>query len=542
MSRLLYHGISRSTADTSPFDHAILEVAKSSNVRIVSPYIGISYLERILDIADSWRMISDIEAWLSSLSVRARPRAWEFIRENLDRIHHCEQIHAKSVIGETLAMFGSANLTMQGILARTELGMLINEPSHVRELQQWFDALWENTASPVIDETSAFVAWLDEEALKAPDRRQSFALAGETRRIRARLVTTAKPSPRQAGQLNLTTVAQELVVRDQVHYTSLDAAVIASIDALASHGFKLGDLIQSVKRGYPAATTREAYFLLLQHCANHPRSVFVESTVNRLVLNDGRFMQSDKERLFRALEPYRDYLYALVQHLDFDESRTLPQESKLQAETGVSEREQVLLVGELLDCGFLVLDDRPGELPKYSLEKNFDWSGRFHFFEKARLAWTAQKSKPRQPVTVKKLDEDDNENVSTEFNDVTKSHHMQATISAVKAEFEKSTRKRQLINDSCMISALKWFERDSQQATDVKDLAKKIQASTKISREKADEIARGSKDIPRLFLLQPINESKVKTVALNSRLTVQELVLFPRTRIKFGALKAKLGL
>lgn len=41
-------------------------------LEIVSLYIGIGYLERILALANDWRLISDVEAWLSSLSGRAR--------------------------------------------------------------------------------------------------------------------------------------------------------------------------------------------------------------------------------------------------------------------------------------------------------------------------------------------------------------------------------------------------------------------------------------------------------------------------------------
>jgi len=37
------------------------------------------------------------------------------------------------------------------------------------------------------------------------------------------------------------------------------------------------------------------YFALLPHCANHVRSVFADGTINRLVLMDGRFIQSSAE-------------------------------------------------------------------------------------------------------------------------------------------------------------------------------------------------------------------------------------------------------
>ena len=80
MSRLLYHDLTDETGQISPFDEAALEVARSGAVGIVSPYIGVDYLQRIIQVSDGWRLVSDIEAWLSSLPMRARPKAWLFIR------------------------------------------------------------------------------------------------------------------------------------------------------------------------------------------------------------------------------------------------------------------------------------------------------------------------------------------------------------------------------------------------------------------------------------------------------------------------------
>lgn len=145
MSALLYHSPTVGNA-TSPFDEAILRVARSGPVRIVSPYIGISYLERIISLSPEWRLISDVQEWLASLSVQARPRAWQFIRENLDLIHHCPAVHAKAVISDSLAMMGSANLTQMGILGRTEMGVLFSDPQLVAEMGRWFDDLWAETA------------------------------------------------------------------------------------------------------------------------------------------------------------------------------------------------------------------------------------------------------------------------------------------------------------------------------------------------------------------------------------------------------------
>jgi hypothetical protein len=183
MSRLVYHDLSGVPGQSSPFDEAALEVARTGVVSIVSPYIGVDYLQRIIQVSTGWRLISDIEAWLSSLTMRARPRAWLFIRENLDNIHHCPAIHAKAVISNKLAMFGSANLTNTGILGRTEMGILIDELEMVVELGRWFDTLWQQTHSPIADETNAFVQWLDEEAERSPVRRENSHFLYQVRKF-----------------------------------------------------------------------------------------------------------------------------------------------------------------------------------------------------------------------------------------------------------------------------------------------------------------------------------------------------------------------
>lgn len=83
MTTLLYHS---TPSAISPFDEAVLKVAQSGDLRIVSPYIGVAYLERIIGFGNEWRLVSDVQEWLASLSVRARPRAWQFIRENIHLI------------------------------------------------------------------------------------------------------------------------------------------------------------------------------------------------------------------------------------------------------------------------------------------------------------------------------------------------------------------------------------------------------------------------------------------------------------------------
>lgn len=390
MATLLYHSDSDSE---SPFDSAILRVARSGPVRIVSPYIGVTYLQRIVSTQPEWRLLSDVEEWLRALSARDRPKAWAFIRANLEQIHHVPSLHAKSVIGDSLAMMGSANLTQRGILGRTELGVLVDDPVMVAELCTWFDGIWSTTAPPSVDEASAFVQWLDEEAAQAPAKRQRFSLSSDSRKVRARLVKLEVPKPAENSPLDLGVVAQAVIVEDQRHYDSLEAAMEAAVDKLTARGrFTFGQVAAETRRGFAASNLREVYFLLVQHCANHPRSALAAETQNRLILTDGLFLQSTKDALPRALEPFDAFLALLVTYLTFEQPAALPSFADIERETGFGDRDQSILVSELVDAGFLIEEDRSGELPWYQLDGAFDgWERRFKLFPRAHASWDAKR-------------------------------------------------------------------------------------------------------------------------------------------------------
>lgn len=422
-------------------------------------------------------------------------------------------------------MFGSANLTSHGILARTELGMLIDDPAQVQELQQWFDGLWASTASPIIEEGSALVAWLDEESYKSTARLQTFALAGETQKIRARLIkTNPKPARASAAALDLCLVAQELVSRDLQRYESLDAALLASIDMLANQGFTLGEAVRLVRQGYPDGTVREIYFLLLQHCANHPRSVYVETTINRMVLTDGaRFVQSDKERLPVAIAKFDLFLTFLVQHLTLDEPKALPSETLLERETSILGRDQEILVGELIECGLLRLVDLPGELTQYILAEDFDWSGRFRFFAKAALAWKAALAKPRR--SSRQVGEGEDQSMKSQ-------HQMGDALRLINT----LSFNPQMQDDAALVRVIEWLSKGGHRMQNAKTLVAEIQKATKIGKQRAKRIAKGSGDLPRIWLTQPIPDSEDMLVTLNPWLTTAKLKKYPRAAALIGKL------
>jgi len=145
--KLIYHDKESSTGDISPFDKTITELVRNRSVSIVCPYIGIDYFDRIIRLANTWRLITDVEEWISSHNREARQSIKDFILNNLSAIHHYKDIHAKVIVADDKAFIGSSNLTNKGITGRVEMGVLIEEKEQVGELQKWFSGLWVESES-----------------------------------------------------------------------------------------------------------------------------------------------------------------------------------------------------------------------------------------------------------------------------------------------------------------------------------------------------------------------------------------------------------
>jgi hypothetical protein len=142
---------------------------------------------------------------------------------------------------------------------------------------------------------------------------------------------------------------------------------------------------------WPGATVREVYLLLLQHCANHVRSAFADSIHNYVTLLGGVFTPSTRDSVSAALAPFDVLLAYVIGRLAFDQSRALPSESAVEIATGFRGQHQVTLVGELVECGLLHLDDIPGALPRYRLTDDFGWVDRYRLFWRAHNAWQVRK-------------------------------------------------------------------------------------------------------------------------------------------------------
>lgn len=142
MAVQLLHHDPDAPGSVSPFDAAMLRIARSGSMRLACPYIGLAYLRRVTEQSAGWRLLSDVEEWLRAQSCLERDRVYNFLVDNRDRIRHYPRLHAKVAVGPRSAMLGSANFTDAGMRRRTEVSAFFQNEPQVQELTEWFDAHW----------------------------------------------------------------------------------------------------------------------------------------------------------------------------------------------------------------------------------------------------------------------------------------------------------------------------------------------------------------------------------------------------------------
>jgi hypothetical protein len=195
--KLVHHTPESVRGGVSPFDAAIIEIATGKEVRIACPFLGVKYLRRVIDRAASWRMLTDVEAWLASQTAASRAQVVDFILAYREQIHHCADLHAKVVIGGDRALVGSANLTIKGIRRRIEMGVRLDDCEQVVELSEWFDRLWGETGPVNEAELRACAATIP----VPPSKAGASRLSGKSPQVRARLKVVSPPvTPAQPHQ------------------------------------------------------------------------------------------------------------------------------------------------------------------------------------------------------------------------------------------------------------------------------------------------------------------------------------------------------
>lgn len=394
MGQLIYHSPETPEGE-SPFDREIIKVAKGNDIKIVSPYLGLSYLNRLVSVASSWRLLSDVHEWLTSQPSSERQKIIGFLQMNEAFVHHYPAIHAKAVISSHSAYIGSANLTMAGVLRRTELGMVVTEKPLVAELNQWFDALWVQSAPASIDGIRELVTLLDKQEEGSPLRAQGLSgvisLASKAKSVRAKLsrnTSERHPVPSELERIEGTR-------------KDLEDVVALYVDNYAAKGFTLQALHARVKvEGPLGSSVKDTYLELLTYCATQPRSFFWTEALNRLVFQDGVFVQSERTRLNQTLAQFDTFIESLIKALSFSIPKPLDIERARDSTPGISPAGQKLIVEGMKDIGML-----SGSGP-FLLNEELEWTQRLKLLSKAFTTWSAlltkhQFSKAESPTTSK---------------------------------------------------------------------------------------------------------------------------------------------
>ena len=396
--KLLYQSTTHSS-QTSPFDDAIVQASKGNPIKIVSPYIGLGYLKRIIGISSSWKLISDLDEWLAAAPRNERPLIREFLDVNLDQVRHYSGVHAKTVIGPLAAYVGSANLTLRGLLSRVELGFRVETTEHLDELHRWFDDLWNQATFADMRNVQHVIDHLDLQPNRL-DNEKVVTVGRSIRSTTARLVrleSTEAQKTKQVQEMNsknsipkLTKTeiheAEEPIVQSpktRAKFTGSDdiEELLRYIDIYATSGFSFRQALAHLRSRGVRITAVQLYFDILPLCANRVRSVFSIETVNRLIYTDGRFNQSNKQLLDKVQTPFDTFLRNIVRRLDFKESRPLELGKELVDNQEITQHEQKILIQSLLENNFLIQGDG------FRLNESWQWTSRFKLFNKSHHDW-----------------------------------------------------------------------------------------------------------------------------------------------------------
>lgn len=156
---LVFHPVDGGTEaqSSAAFADAIEEVlsASSSEIRLVSPYIGYSILKKITQ-GRKFRLLTDIDALFEGGCDEQLVR---FFEEYASCVRNISGIHAKVVSTDGAALIGSANFTQKGIGDRDELGCLIHEPSLLISLYNWFESLWSAANTIDLEHAKSLIAY-----------------------------------------------------------------------------------------------------------------------------------------------------------------------------------------------------------------------------------------------------------------------------------------------------------------------------------------------------------------------------------------------
>ena len=164
---LIYHDFDDETPD-SRFEEILTRLSDDAMLDITCPYLGLDVLRSLTDRARTWRLVTDVQAWVGSRPQEERDAVLEFVRTNRESIHDCRSLHAKVFLGSDAGLVGSANVTYSGLAKNPEMAVLFKDTDEVDELATWFEDLWERTQTPDVEALGTYL--IEAESLERDER------------------------------------------------------------------------------------------------------------------------------------------------------------------------------------------------------------------------------------------------------------------------------------------------------------------------------------------------------------------------------------
>ncbi len=400
--KLIYHN-NQETGQVSPFDESLLKVSYKANpLLLASPYIGLNILNRIIEHSIEWKLLSDIEAWLQSGNRRHRARCWEFIVNNIENIRHVPNLHAKVAIGNSLVFLGSANFTEKGILERTELSILVDEPAIVLESRNWFDNVWENSQSPVIEEGDELISTLDEFKWTAPKSR--IKLTTNAHKITSVLSDSIRPKG-----LDIAATLARAGIAESKKQKSLNEVYKNISDLWFSEGrvFTFKELLTAISYEFERPQVRDVWMLIIHETVNHwLGGIFLEG-FDRYYYDKG-FFAPWSPTVLNFIRHIDEYLNFLINSIELKPKDSyLPTEDKWLINQ-IPAHHILLLIDQLTLSGLIIEFDEAGDIEHYSIDSEFEWPKRWNKFTKSRIAFS-DKVKSKNLIVSNEEDKDDDE-------------------------------------------------------------------------------------------------------------------------------------
>ena len=313
-------------------------------------------------------------------------------------------------------------------MERTELSILVDEPTLVLESSNWFDSIWENSQSPVIEEGDELVSTLEEFKWTTPKSR--IKLTTNVHKITSVLSNSNRPKG-----LDIAATLARAGIAEYQQQKTLDEVYKSISDLWFREGrtFTFRELLTEISLSFEKPQIRDVWILVIHDTVNHWLGGIFSEGYDRYYYNEGFFSQWSPSAL-NTTKYIDDYLYLLINSTGVKPNKSyLPNEDKWFL-NGIPAHHILLILDQLILSGLMIEVDEAGDIEQYSVDLDFEWPKRWNKFVKSRAAFN-EKSMLQQ----NKVNEDDSED-NNEFIEPRKSVFLENYFSQL--ERAKSERIR----------------------------------------------------------------------------------------------------